>query len=241
MKNPDPEHQHKYRKGQTNAAGQTICGAKNRSGKPCGVTFLMENGRCKGHGGKSPKGTASPQFRHGRYSKYLSPLLMERYDAGLQDDQLLELSDEIVLVRTRITQLLQRTDAGISAQFISNLRKQWVRLKGAIRASNAETMGEAIEELDSLIHAAHTDYAAWGDIDRQMGRLQHLIDGKRKHEVDTQQMITLRQAEAFFMSLQLIIMEELADQPSIRSKIGDRIRKLEGASTALVVEGELVE
>jgi len=47
----------------------TSCGAKNRQGLPC-KRAPMPNGRCSNHGGKSLKGFAHPNYKHGCYSLY---------------------------------------------------------------------------------------------------------------------------------------------------------------------------
>ncbi len=43
------------------------CGAKTRSGHPCG-RYSMANGRCLLHGGKST-GALNPRVKHGGYTK----------------------------------------------------------------------------------------------------------------------------------------------------------------------------
>ena len=43
------------------------CGAKTRSGHPCG-RYSMANGRCCLHGGKST-GAKNPRVKHGYYTK----------------------------------------------------------------------------------------------------------------------------------------------------------------------------
>ena len=54
------------------------CNAKTKAGTLCkrpagwGTSHVGE-GRCKLHGGRSPRGAESPHYKHGRYSKYLSP------------------------------------------------------------------------------------------------------------------------------------------------------------------------
>ncbi len=56
----------------------TTCGAKTRAGTPCkqphgwGTDHLGE-GRCKLHGGATPRGSNSPHFVHGRRSRYFDP------------------------------------------------------------------------------------------------------------------------------------------------------------------------
>ena len=52
-----------------------FCGAKTRAGTPCkrpagwGTDHVGE-GRCKLHGGATPRGPLHPRYKHGKYSKY---------------------------------------------------------------------------------------------------------------------------------------------------------------------------
>lgn len=46
------------------------CGAKTRSGTPCRKWTLHGRTRCRNHGGRTPFGIASPNLKHGWYSKY---------------------------------------------------------------------------------------------------------------------------------------------------------------------------
>jgi hypothetical protein len=53
------------------------CGARTRTGGSCRAG-AMPNGRCRMHGGKSPKSWRSPQWRHGRFSRYSAAGEIER-------------------------------------------------------------------------------------------------------------------------------------------------------------------
>lgn len=88
---------------------QRKCGAKRTNGEIC-QSFAMANGRCRVHGGATPKGVASPNFRHGRYSKSMPEHLASRYAEALTDSRLLELRDEISLVDVRMADLLAKLD-----------------------------------------------------------------------------------------------------------------------------------
>jgi hypothetical protein len=54
------------------------CGAKTRSGDSC-KSISMLNGRCRMHGGTSPKGRKHPRWKHGNYSQYPDGFLMRLY------------------------------------------------------------------------------------------------------------------------------------------------------------------
>jgi hypothetical protein len=82
-----------------------LCGAKTRRGTPC-QNPAMKNGRCRMHGGATPRGTDLPQFKSGRYSKSLPDKLAGRYEEALSDEERHDLRDEIALAEAKIADLL---------------------------------------------------------------------------------------------------------------------------------------
>lgn len=67
---------------------------------------MRERTVCRAHGGATPRGTGSPHFTHGRWSKDLPTNLATRYEEARQDNERLSLNDEIALVDTRMSHLL---------------------------------------------------------------------------------------------------------------------------------------
>lgn len=81
-----------------------ICGAKTRSGNPCQNSPVNGSNRCRMHGGKSLKGTDSPRYSHGMYSKYAGAELKEVL-AELEDvssEELVNPDNEIKLMQALI-------------------------------------------------------------------------------------------------------------------------------------------
>ena len=104
------------------------CGAKNRSGNPCGKWPSKNRSRCALHGGKSLVGVSSPAYKNGRYSNSLPRGLREKYEATLNDPNLLTLEAEIRLLDVQLaewTGLLQ--DGGENTE-------AWARVIVAIEA-----------------------------------------------------------------------------------------------------------
>jgi len=80
------------------AGKKKTCGSKLRNkSQKCKCTILMKNGRCRLHGGATPRGTDSPHFKTGRYSKYIRlPSFAEDVTTGdAVLDALLYIADEI--------------------------------------------------------------------------------------------------------------------------------------------------
>lgn len=57
--------------------GRPICGARRRNGELC-QRSPMQNGRCYLHGGATPSGEQSANFKHGRYSEYFQGRLASK-------------------------------------------------------------------------------------------------------------------------------------------------------------------
>lgn len=85
-----------------------VCGAKLRNKNAYCKAPPMKNGKCRKHGGLTPKGFACSSTVHGRYSKYIPQSLGASYKDSLSDPELLHLRSEIALMDTRITELLSQ-------------------------------------------------------------------------------------------------------------------------------------
>lgn len=94
--------------------GKKHCGAKLRKkpGKRCRNTLLMPNGRCRLHGGKTPSGLASKNWKHGlrsRAHRWQASLpagagnLGDRFDAALKDPSLASLRQALALNDALVT------------------------------------------------------------------------------------------------------------------------------------------
>src|SRR5271170_5409454 len=88
------------------------CGAKNRQGKPCRARKIEGAKRCKNHGGLTPKGIDSPNFKHGRYSQNHPASIRERLAPVLSDPEFLSAADEIHMLTVRIGETIERTATG---------------------------------------------------------------------------------------------------------------------------------
>jgi len=78
-----------------------ICGAKLRNSNParyCKSTLIMQNGRCRLHGGKTPKGELSPHYKNGIYSAWLPATILEKMDTFEQRNPL-DLLPELNILR----------------------------------------------------------------------------------------------------------------------------------------------
>ena len=79
-----------------------VCGAKLRNKDKTCQKSPMANGRCRLHGGATPSGAESANFRHGRYSQAFKGKMAERFAKASADDKPLDLLPELAVSRAML-------------------------------------------------------------------------------------------------------------------------------------------
>ena len=132
-----------------------LCGARTRKGTPC-QNAAMENGRCRMHGGKVPRGAELPQFAHGRYSKSMPDRLAERYEEALSDEERHDLRDEIALAETKIADLLASIERSADESLAWQDVERWIARKqraveSDVRVATIKQQMMSVEEVMALV------------------------------------------------------------------------------------------
>lgn len=190
------------------------CGARKRDGTPCKAR-AMDNGRCRIHGGKTPRGPALPQFRDGRYSKYLPARLAARYQEARTDGELLALREEIALTDARLGDLLARVDTGESGALWQQLMAARMELIASKKASDQKGQIEALNLIMELISQGHADYRAWGEIAAVLDQRRRLVESERKRLTEMQQMITAERAMVLLNAVVGVIQTHVHDRTTL--------------------------
>jgi hypothetical protein len=193
-----------------------LCGAKTRAGGTCKQPALP-NGRCRFHGGHSLAGIASPNFKTGKYSKYLPARLAERYHEARSDPELLALRDEISLVDARLEDLIRRVDTGESGEAWGIAAGAFAALRKAITDQNTADMLLALDTLGKVINRGMSDYAAWGEIGSQLEQRRRLVESERKRLVDMAQVITSERAMLLIGAITDVIRRNVHDRAELNA------------------------
>jgi len=88
-----------------------ICGAKLRGKKKHCQKPPMANGRCRLHGGATPNGPESKNFRHGKYAAAFKGTLAEKFNKSVKDKKPMDLQAELAVLRTLNEQLIETASA----------------------------------------------------------------------------------------------------------------------------------
>jgi hypothetical protein len=180
----------------------------------------MANGRCRVHGGASPKGVASPHFKDGRRSRYLKHLPKQMagvFRAALADPDYTSLRSELCLQTARIDDLL--------SQLARQEGPAWSTLVLALDVlqlahSKGEVIDAALATLDQLIRSgaacARTRTKLWGEVRALMVEKGRLAAAEGKRLADLNGTITVEQALLWARGLLAAAREVVTDRDQLR-------------------------
>ncbi len=191
-----------------NAKRQPICNSRlrNKPGRRCQQFLgLFKNGRCEDHGGKSPSGISSPQFKTGVGSKYgavLTPAMSKEFDRLLTDPTYVSLQEDIALARMRFMGLIE-VYSKLDAKAVD-------KLKASAEYAEELLAGEFDENdlegaLRGLIEHAKTVggmVAASKELDRAQEGIRRLAETENKRITQEAEQIPAHRAIGLFRALQ---------------------------------------
>lgn len=218
---PETEFPEGHRK-----SGMRRCKAWNSNhGRQCMLQAMFDKEVCRFHGAATPRGMASPHYKHGRYSKYIPKRMLEDYLLNGQDKEILALQDDIALLDSRISDLLKRVDTGESGWLWSILKARMDDLKKAFADQDQKAVNEIIVDIQRIVSRGHSDYAAWRDVIDMLERRRRLVDTERKRLVEMQQSLTVEQALEYMYQLGRAVKDNISDV-RLLSRIQARFQEL---------------
>lgn len=153
-------------------AGTTPCGAKTRKGTPC-MSAAMPNGRCRMHGGSTPKGARAHNFKTGMRSRDLPTRLAATFIHGTPDPVRLTLDREIAAIDMLIIERCRALPLGEN-------RRTWMALRDArdmlLAGRATEDYGKQTEALNRIMDLIPVGVSEWNAVDG----LRDLLDDRRK-------------------------------------------------------------
>ena len=216
--------------------GGRVCGAKKRDGTPCQAR-PYPNGRCRVHGGATPGGFASANFKHGKFSRFLPKGLKDAYERALRDHELLSLRDEIALLEARGVELLKRIKEAPSLPWDEVING----LDGLAKAKGHEYDQQLLALRESAARgrdATTPREKTWASLQSLFQDKARLVaaESRRLHEMS--QFVTKEQALVLFHSVGDAVRENVSD-PKVLAAIQSSLARLLGKPSVIeeVVEG----
>lgn len=206
------------------------CTAKSkRTGNRCGAQAMTGRDVCYHHGGRTPRGAASPHTKTGRYSKDLPTKLAALYAAGESDDTLLSLREDIRLSDAMLRANFAKLDTGESGAAWLLMRKGVDAFKFALDKEDYAGLNKAIREMRDVIDQKVAHHAAEDEIRTGLEQRRKLIETEQKLTLQGEQAISVERLMLFVGAIAGIIRSNVHDAPTL-SKIQGEISLLISAS-----------
>jgi hypothetical protein len=203
--------------------------------KPCAKWPLEGKKRCKRHNGSALPGPANANWKGGRHSKFLPQALMERYEAGLDDPNLISLRAEVALVDARISSLLESLGdhGGSGVLRLIKARLEGFKAEAVKGKGTQESRAEALHKLESAIVTALTRATTWDELRDTLDLRRKLAESEGKRERDALQTISVQQAVVMMALLVKAVSEHVTDRNALNAIVTqfDRLTAGHGAPT----------
>lgn len=196
---------------------------------------------CYMHGGKRQTGQASPNYKHGKYSKYLPTRMVARYDAARKDPELTEVRHELALVDSRLADLLTRVDTGESGAMWATLKRVYGEFQRYRAMNDVRRLAGKMSEMELIIEQATTDAAAWHEIGEQIELRRKLCETETRRSLALQQYLSSERA-MLMMGVILEIIARYVTDHKILELIAHELQRI-GATpdpVSAMIEGEVV-
>lgn len=209
-----------------------------RTGEKCHAK-AMDNGKCYHHGGKSLKGAEHPQFKDGRYSKYMPVRLQAIYQEIEQDLEANILSRNIHLREALIRQKLEMLeDAPDSQQAWNELRVLFDDLKKGFINEDYGKVQLSIEKINRVIDERILYHMAATEIRKDLNEQRNDTTAKANISMKGESAISAAELMAFVGAIMNLISATVSNSQE-RESIYYAIQRL--TSTQESASGEFVE
>lgn len=186
-----------------------------RTGRRCGAWAVSGRDTCYHHGGTSPIGAGSPNYRDGSRSKYraiFSGGALDHYEASREDPRYIELREEIALLDTLVIEELMAAKVGEGGALWEELSQAWERFRQADPHRDASTAGRGLRRVGEIIEEGASRHAARREAVDLVERKRRLSETERRRLVDEERMITETRVLAFVGALVAIVNQHVPER-----------------------------
>jgi len=224
------------------------CGKHLRGSEPpryCQNDCSKGRTTCILHGGKTPRGIASPHFKHGRHSgviRHLPVHLQEAAQELRESSELVSLKDALTIQGVRAIELLDRLSEtkDISKQLALALKA----LKNLRKAKDAEATNEAMDELETVLEegvdSSKMLELTWLDLRALVQEQTKTVAVEHKRAIDARMVLTQEQAVSLMVAILAILKQEIKDEPTLRKVNEGILRLLPAPDKNSVIEAEVI-
>lgn len=168
-------------------------------------------------------GRDAGQFKHGRYSKCLPDRLLAKYEAKMNDPDILSLMDEIALIDAKLETVLEEYEG--SSRAWGRLTTLFADLRSGIHASDTEKIERCLDEMGTVIFTGRADSEQWSETMGLIGKRRELVESERRRAYDEHNAVTVDRLMVLIAVIVEIIRRNVKDK-DVQRTIGEEIRRL---------------
>lgn len=210
-------------------------------GRQCLGIAKGGTGKCRVHGGNSPKGLASPNWETGRWSSYLQTGIGEKYKRAYSDPELLDRAADIALIDTRIAELVEGLENAKEKGYTwQDALNTFDDIRKAFQDDDPEEAQMLMNELGRKLRSGYNRETQWGKIQSALMKRNNIANSQENRLVKMQMLLAVED--------QMMILDYLSSviRDSIRKHVEERDKQqriLEEISSALrkLIHGETRE
>lgn len=178
------------------------CTARSKqSGERCKKDAVGGFTVCHIHGGKTPVGIASPNFKTGAHSKHLPQNMFKTYQDMINNPDLLSVRSDVALIDAMIAAKLPLLESGESAQHWEQVTKFIRQARIAYKTENYGTLEDALNELEAISDKRRLFYATEQEVGNQLELRRKLVDTENKILYNKERALTAEQAMLMISAL----------------------------------------
>lgn len=209
------------------------CTAKSKStGKQCRCAAVTGSTKCRLHGGKTPTGMASPNFKTGRYSKHLPTGLLDAYNDAQADADLKDQRASIALIDAMIAGILPNINTADNEKAWVAMRQLVADCRYAYATENFAKLEAALKTMDDWANLRIKHYES-------IEQTRILLDTRRRH-VESEEKLALAGERALSVESVMVLMSQVLNiitsvvtDRSQRYAIADEIQRLVSRSASV--------
>lgn len=204
------------------------CKMIKRDGGRCSNGVRVGWTVCWKHGAgrpSKPGGLTNVQVSTGRHARHLPAHLLDKYDAYLTDPDTLVMAGELALIDTRVAELLERLEFD-NADVVT----AWVKVSRAYNLLDEDEIDEdtyvrALGLLHEAMTAKQADSELWKQIVQLVESRRKVAESERRRIVDSQQVMTVQEANIFVAFLMDSVMRNVTD-PEEKRAISEDLKRV---------------
>lgn len=165
-----------------------LCDCQGFRGRPCTDTKLKAGGRCHRHGGATPTGLASPNWKNGRWSQYLPVGVLAKFQEGLADPDLMKLRQDTALIDAALTDYTERLKTRnrpltngqrVHLAFLTDQRRKLIESDARRQKDLQQTVPiERVMQLVAALADVVREFVDRDKLPKAQARLQQLLIGQ---------------------------------------------------------------